>query len=66
MTLEREWRQGLEFLISKLEDERRADAKAFYNPPANPLVEQNGNARARFLAETMRLLLPRVEQLMRS
>jgi hypothetical protein len=66
VTREELWSGETERLIAELEAERRADPKAFYRPPANPIRGGNGNARAKFLAERMRLLLPRVEQLCRS
>jgi hypothetical protein len=65
MTTEREWAGLAEALIKKLEGEVRADAKTFYRPSAEPR-QPNGNERVKFLVDTMRRLLPRAEQMMRS
>ncbi len=65
MTNEREWAKELDYLLSVLQSEQKADPKAFYQKPVNPFAE-NGNARARFLSEKMRAVLPHIEQLVRA
>jgi hypothetical protein len=63
MQQERDWANEAERLLARLEAERKSDPKAFHRPPADPLKGVNGNARARFMSERMRLLLPRIVQL---
>ena len=66
MKNETEWARDLDYLVTVLKAEQREDPKAFYRPSANPIHHANGNARARFMAEKMRAVLPHVEQLVRA